>query len=225
MSSLYRWRWCVVYWPSRSRGCVGWAARSADAAPGLPAAPGHRSPWGCSAGHHLKTRDWPATSATSPGGSCRCRRLQDWLCFHPLWVLAPTGKLEENYSEKMKHMKLFESCKESCMNMCFFYTIKQSITVLRRAAGVLGWYLLQDPSAVTGHGKVSQERERQLLNSAVIGGDSWSELHHRVHQRVAKQRFRAHCRNRAAAAKSAASWKQNTEQNIGLRVRVQTQLP
>lgn len=133
------------------------------------------------------------------------------------------GKAWRKLLWKKNEMKLFESCKESCMNMCFFYTIKQSIKVLRRAAGILGWYLLQDPSAVTGHGKVSQERERQLLNSAVIGGDSWSELHHRVHQRVAKQRFRAHCRNRAAAAKSAASWKQNTEQNIGLRVRVQTQ--
>lgn len=116
----------------------------------------------------------------------------------------------------MKHMKLLESCRESCRNMGFFYTIKESIEALRRAAGVLGWYLLQDPSAVSGHGEVSQEREGQLLNSAVIRGDSWRQLHHRVHQRVAKQCFRAHCRSRATVAKSTASWKQNRDQILGL---------
>ncbi len=44
-------------------------------------------------------------------------------------------------------------------------------TVLCTVHCVPGLYLLQEASAIAGHGEVRQERERKLLDRAVIWGD------------------------------------------------------
>lgn len=94
-------------------------------------------------------------------------------------------------------------------NLCitvfnFMHTISFSHSVLYKC--VPGLYLVQKASAVTGHGKVSQEREGELLDRAVIWGDPWGQLHDRVHQRVAKGAFRSWCNTGATATKRTACW-------------------
>lgn len=77
---------------------------------------------------------------------------------------------------------------------------------------VRGSYLLQEASAVAGHGEVSQEREGELLDSAVIRGDTWGQFHNGVHQRVAKGAFRSWRNTRATATKSATCWEEQEEE-------------
>lgn len=73
----YHWQWHVACWQGRSRGCEEWAVHGAGVVPGLPAVPGLRWPSGYSAGRPLRTRDWPAASATGLVGSHR-HYLQMW---------------------------------------------------------------------------------------------------------------------------------------------------
>lgn len=91
----------------------------------------------------------------------------------------------------------------------FLYTIPYPQCCVQCMPGL---YLLQEASAVAGHGEVRQEREGELLDRAVIWGDPWGQLHDWVHQRVTKGAFRSWCSTGATAAKTTACWKEKNKQ-------------
>lgn len=97
-------------------------------------------------------------------------------------------------------IKFLISTTKSCINV--FTYIWSSVVYT-----VAGLYLLQEASAVTGHGEVSQKGESELLDRAVIWGDTGGQLHDRVHQGVTEGTFRSWCNTRAAATKRTARWK------------------
>lgn len=78
---------------------------------------------------------------------------------------------------------------------------------------VPGLYLLQEASALAGHGEVSQEREGELLDRAVVWGNPWGQLHDRVHQGVANGAFRSWCNSKASATETTTCWERKKKKN------------
>lgn len=71
--------------------------------------------------------------------------------------------------------------------------------------------LLQKASAVAGHGEVCQEREGELLDCAVVGGDPRGQLHDSVHQRATGGALRSW---RHTPAESVACWERGEIKTI-----------